>query len=50
MHVKSRRRVLSVPGSANTYAATINGSGVIVGTWTDSSGVSHGFLATPKDE
>jgi len=30
-----------------TFAAAINNSGVIVGSYEDSAGYSHGFVATP---
>jgi probable HAF family extracellular repeat protein len=38
---------LQFPGSSNTSAAGINASGMVVGTFYDASGTSHGFLWTP---
>ena len=38
---------LDVPGAAVTQPRAINESGEIVGDWTDSVGVTHGFLWTP---
>lgn len=38
---------LAWPGSSGTYAAGINDLGSIVGSHTDSSGTSDGFLARP---
>jgi hypothetical protein len=40
---------IDVPGSTYTEADGINSNGVIVGTFTDSSGVTHGFIATPDN-
>ena len=37
---------LDVPGAAVTQPRAINDSGEIVGDWTDSAGVTHGFLWT----
>jgi hypothetical protein len=34
-------------GVDGTYASGINDSGEIVGTYYDSSGIAHGFIATP---
>jgi hypothetical protein len=36
-----------VPGSVSTMAYTINPRGVIAGSFSDASGVSHGFLRIP---
>lgn len=41
---------LDVPEAAATVAHGINDSGWIVGSFRDSSGVTHGFLATPVPE
>ena len=38
---------IDVPGTNVTIALGINPSGQIVGTFADSSGVVHGFLASP---
>ncbi len=35
------------PGSIGTYPYGISNSGVIVGSYFDSKGISHGFIATP---
>jgi probable HAF family extracellular repeat protein len=37
---------LDMPGAAVTQPRAINDSGEIVGDWTDSAGVTHGFLWT----
>jgi len=37
---------LGVPVSSNTYAASINNSGMVVGTYYSSTGGYHGFLWT----
>ena len=39
--------VIDVPGAHDTGAIGINNSGQIVGFFTEASGISHGFLATP---
>ena len=36
-------RILAVPGSSESIATGINGSGLIVGTYQDLAGVRHGF-------
>jgi photosystem II stability/assembly factor-like uncharacterized protein len=39
---------LQYPGSGNSSASGINDYSVIVGNWTDSKGVNHGFIANPS--
>jgi len=41
---------LDVPGAAVTQPRAINDSGEIVGDWTDSVGVTHGFLWTAAEK
>ena len=41
---------LDVPGAVVSNPLAINDDGVIVGYYTDKSGVTHGFKAVPKDE
>lgn len=41
---------INVPGAVYTEASGINNHGQIVGGYVDSSGMSHGFLATPVPE
>jgi hypothetical protein len=42
---------IDVPGAQNTWAQGINGSGQIVGSFTDATRErEHGFLATPVPE
>ena len=38
------------PGAVDTQADAINDDGVIVGLYTDRTGVTHGYKAIPKDE
>jgi len=38
---------LDVPGAASTQVFSVNNRGEIVGSYDDSSGVTHGFLGTP---
>ncbi|MGA2008210.1 MAG: DUF3466 family protein [Solirubrobacteraceae bacterium] len=38
------------PGAASSVLAKINDSGVAVGTWTDSKGLSHAYVWTAADE
>src|SRR5208282_2003068 len=40
-------QLLQYPGATSTAAQGINNAGQIVGAWTDASGGSHGFIATP---
>jgi len=35
---------IDVPGSAATFAASVNDAGVVVGWYTDSHGTNHGFI------
>jgi hypothetical protein len=35
-------------GSSNTAPTSINAAGVITGSYTDASGLSHGFLRSPN--
>jgi len=39
--------LLDVPGAAGTLSETISDSGDVAGTWYDSGGNYHGFIATP---
>jgi probable HAF family extracellular repeat protein len=41
---------IDVPGSTDTSALGINDDGVIVGSYTDENGNTHGFRAAPKDK
>jgi len=41
---------INFPGADNTQIAGINDAGQFVGVYIDSSGVRHGFLATPTPE
>src|SRR5262249_456032 len=41
---------LAVPGAINTNAWGINNNGLIVGSYTDTAGTAHGFLAAPVPE
>jgi len=38
---------IEFPGAAITLVSEVNDSGVVVGTWEDASGDSHGFTWTP---
>jgi hypothetical protein len=38
---------LDVPGATSTSAASINNSGQVTGSYWDSFGRYHGFIATP---
>jgi uncharacterized membrane protein len=38
------------PGAVNTQPDAVNDDGQIVGVYTDKSGATHGYKATPKDE
>ena len=38
------------PGAVDTQSDAINDDGVIVGLYTDRTGVTHGYKAIPKDE
>jgi hypothetical protein len=38
-----------VPGSIDTQVDAMNDFGQVTGVYTDSAGVSHGFIATPDD-
>jgi uncharacterized membrane protein len=38
------------PGAVDTQADAINDDGVIVGLYTDRTGLTHGYKAIPKDE
>jgi len=38
---------IDFPGAASTIAYGINNAGIVVGTYTDTSGGTHGFMATP---
>jgi len=40
---------LNCPGASATFPRGLNDAGTIVGTYTDASGVSHGFVATPGE-
>ncbi|MBA3914199.1 MAG: hypothetical protein H0X25_10210 [Acidobacteriales bacterium] len=42
-------RILNFPGSPNTQASGVNEDGVVVGTFFDSDGISHGFVWTPGE-
>ncbi len=43
--------LLDVPGAVSTFAQDIiDNRGRIVGSWTDASGVTRGFIATPIRE
>jgi hypothetical protein len=44
-----RVTILNVPGSSSTQALGINDSDEVVGTYTDASGVLHGFTWTPQN-
>src|SRR6516225_4659252 len=35
---------IDVPGAAATFAISVNDFGVVVGSYTDAQGVSHGFI------
>src|SRR6516225_3892490 len=35
---------IDVPGAAATFAISVNDFGVVVGSYTDTQGVSHGFI------
>ena len=39
---------IAVPGGRGTLAYSINNAGVIVGSFGDGTGASHGFIATPQ--
>jgi uncharacterized membrane protein len=41
-------QAINFPGSSGSAAAGINDLGVIVGSYSDSAGVSHGFIAKPS--
>ncbi len=36
--------ILNVPGSAGTQALGLNNKGLVVGSYTDTAGASHGFI------
>jgi probable HAF family extracellular repeat protein len=38
--------VLDYPGSTGTQALGLNNKGLVVGSWTDTSGNTHGFVYT----
>ena len=38
------------PGAVDTQPDAINDDGVIVGVYTDRTGVSHGYIATPEED
>jgi uncharacterized membrane protein len=42
--------LLDVPGATATNAEGVDELGRVSGSWTDASGVSHGFIATPLDK
>jgi uncharacterized membrane protein len=39
---------IDFPGSSGSNASGINDAGVIVGSYSDSAGNSHGYIATPQ--
>jgi hypothetical protein len=40
-------QLLAVPAAAQTYGQGITKAGEIVGSFIDSAGASHGYIATP---
>ena len=46
LKVQGHFTVLDYPGSTGTQALGLNNKGLVVGSWTDTSGNSHGFVYT----
>lgn len=42
--------LVRVPGANLTFPEGISNDGTLAGSWTDTSGVSHGFIATPSSQ
>jgi probable HAF family extracellular repeat protein len=42
-------RTIDVPGASSTFAFGVNALGQIVGSFTDTNGHSHGFVASPQE-